>query len=232
MSKTYNVGDIVESKDGSIYVVISSYSCTKLSEGKDVTLDFDYYSKFITDDLIFKISNKGVKSIWLKHDYFCVKKLISKDCYDLDKNITTFGISRNTVKKIDSISILDIKEIVKRYYISKGIIKKNSRFEYLLPKEFNKATHSANIKSDGMEDYYFERLLKIYKHRDAYYDNDLEYDNIIGYLKDNQAFLIGDTNSPMYLTDYFTNNSGKKPTDINKELEKLRKYRNRNYKLL
>lgn len=232
MSEIYNVGDIVESKEGSIYVVISGYTYSKLSDGKDVALDFDHYSKFINDDLIFKVSNKGVKSLWVKHDSFCVKKLIGKDCYDLDQNITTYGISRDAVKKIDSISVSKLKEIVKRYYISRGVIKKNSRFEYLLPKEVNKATHSANIKSNGMEDYYFERMLKIYTHLDDYYSYDFEHVNIIGYLKDNQAFLIGDTNSPIYLTDYFTNNSGKKPTDVNKELKKLSAYKDKKYKLI
>lgn len=233
MSERYNIGDIVKTEDGSIYVVISSYTYTKLAEGDNEisSLDLDHYTKFHRDSLFFKYS-KGVKSLWCKSDYFCVKKLISSDCYELDNNITTFGISRYSVTKIDEISVKEIKNIVKNYYISEGILKPNSRFEYLLPKECNKATHSSNIESNGLESYYFNRLLKIYTHFDDYINYDLEYVNIIGYLKNSNSFLIGDTNSPIYLTDYFTDNSGKKPTNVIKELEKRRKYKNIRYKII
>ena len=226
MVKSYDIGDIVEHIDGSIYLVISGYTYTKILEGDLNSSDFDFLSRFDNDSLIFKYSN-GVKNILLKSDYFCLKKLISKDCYELDNNITTFGISRDSVRKIDKISTLEIKDIVKNYYISRGVIKKSSRFEYLLPKEIKKATHSANIKSNGLEDYYFERLLKIYWHLDSYFYYELAYANIIGYLEDEKAYLIGDTNSPMYLTDFFTDNSGKKPQSLDKELTKRVKYKNK-----
>lgn len=233
MSEGYNIGDVVKTEDGSIYVVISSYTYTKIAEGANElnSLDLDQYTKSHRDSIFFKYS-KGVKSLWCKSDYFCVKKLISSDCYELDNNITTFGISRYSITKIDKISVKELRQIVKNYYVSKGILKPNSRFEYLLPKELNKATHSSNIESNDLESYYFNRLFKIYTHLDDYITYDLEYVNIIGYLKDSNSFLIGDTNSPIYITDYFTDNSGKKPTNVTKELEKRLKYKDIRYKII
>lgn len=70
-------------------------------------------------------------------------------------------------------------------------------------------------------------MLKIYWHLDSYFYYELAYANIIGYLEDEKAYLIGDTNSPMYLTDFFTDNSGKKPQSLDKELTKRVKYKNK-----